>query len=187
VGIEGRRLAAELRRLVADLATEDHAEADLAAVADTVAELRAGLEGTPRGRSTRAFADHSVFRGAESPLAPPMVPSEATDADGCRLAVGSVRVGRAYEGPPGAVHGGYVAGLFDDVCGGALRFTEGPAVTGRLTVRYRQPTPVDTDLRFEAWIDADRGRRIVVRARCLADGRVTAEAEALFVRVRWTR
>jgi len=39
------------------------------------------------------------------------------------------------------------------------------------------------DLRFEAWVERHSGRRLIARARCLAGGEVTAEAEALFVTV----
>ena len=64
----------------------------------------------------------------------------------------------------------------------------GPVVTGRLSIRYRHPTPLDVDLRFEARVVRHSGRRLVARARCLAprvDGgqEVTAEAEALFVSI----
>jgi acyl-CoA thioesterase FadM len=59
----------------------------------------------------------------------------------------------------------------------------GPAFTARLKIRYRKPTPIDVDLRFEAWVERHSGRRLIARARCLVDGEVTAEAEALFVTV----
>ena len=57
------------------------------------------------------------------------------------------------------------------------------SVTGKLTIRYRRPTPINTDLRFEAWIDHQQGRRLTAHAHCLSNGEVTAEAEALFVRI----
>ena len=89
---------------------------------------------------------------------------------------------RCHEGPPGRIHGGYLAGLFDDVLSGTVSLAGGrPAVTGRLRIRYRQATPIEADLRFEAWVDHAGGRRVLSRARCLVDGTVTAEAEALFV------
>jgi acyl-CoA thioesterase FadM len=82
------------------------------------------------------------------------------------------------------VHGGYVAGLFDDVLGGTQALIEGPTgLTGTLTVRYRSLTPLDTDLVFLGWVDHARGRRILSKATCHAGDVLTAEAEALFVRV----
>ena len=69
----------------------------------------------------------------------------------------------------------------------------GPTVTARLAIRFREATPLDVALRFEARVVRHSGRRLVARARCLAiatDGapvaggsKVTAEAEALFVAV----
>ena len=85
-----------------------------------------------------------------------------------------------------------MAGLFDEMMGAALRLTEsGPAVTGRLSVRYRHPTPLDQDLVFLSWIADDRPLRLRIGAECLlASTRDdpqpvrTAEAEGLFVRRR---
>jgi len=75
-----------------------------------------------------------------------------------------------------------VAAIFDAVLAGVLT-TAGAtsSVTGKLTVRYRRPTPINTDLRFEAWVEHHQGRRLTARAQCVANGEVTAEAEALFI------
>ncbi|HEX7095845.1 MAG TPA: hypothetical protein VF183_08165, partial [Acidimicrobiales bacterium] len=97
---------------------------------------------------------------------------------------GRVTLSRLYEGPPNGVHGGYVAGLFDDVLGATQSLIDGPTgLTGTLEVRYRNLTPLDAELVFLAWIHHVSGRRIVSRATCHAEGVLTAEAEALFVRV----
>ncbi len=113
-------------------------------------------------------------------MAPPMSTHPVDHPDGPRLE-GRVRCGRLHEGPPNGVHGGYVAGLFDDILGGAMALGGHNGVTGRLNVRYRRLTPIDTDLLLTAWIDHARGRRVVARASCRAGDVVTAEAEALFV------
>jgi acyl-coenzyme A thioesterase PaaI-like protein len=121
-----------------------------------------------------------------------LVVTTEVDDDG-RYVVGSVRLDRSREGPPERLHGGYLAGLFDDVLSGVPSLVEmGPTVTARLAIRFREPTPLDVALRFEARVVRHSGRRLVARARCLvvaagggaADGStVTAEAEALFVAV----
>ena len=130
------------------------------------------------------YRDHSLFRGERSPLAPPLSVTTSESSAGTAIVVGEVRVDRCHEGPPGRIHGGYVAGLFDDVLSGTLGLVDaGPAFTARLKVRYRKPTPIDADLRFEAWVERQSGRRLIARAHCLAGGEVTAEAEALFVTV----
>jgi len=98
--------------------------------------------------------------------------------------VGRVNIDRLREGPPHTVHGGVVAGLFDEILGAAQRLSGGfGGVTGRLVVRYRKPTPLSDDLEFRAWIHDDRSRRLVMRADCRVGGVVTAESEAVFLRV----
>ena len=135
----------------------------------------------PRGRELTAWS------GVLNAAAPPMALGEGELDDGRLTIDGRVRLDRLREGPPGFVHGGVVAGLFDEVMGAAQRLTQQPgAMTGRLTLRYRRPTPLDTDLLFRAWIEDDRSRRVLVRAACYVDAvdqdPPTAEAEAIFVR-----
>ena len=84
-----------------------------------------------------------------------------------------------------------MAGLFDELMGAAQSLTGRPGgVTGRLTIRYRDLTPLDTDLVFRCWVERDRGcARHASRVRAAdtldTDAPVrTAEAEAIFVRRR---
>jgi acyl-coenzyme A thioesterase PaaI-like protein len=128
--------------------------------------------------------EHALFRGRANPMAAPLVSQVVRREDGTEIVEGRVTVGRRYEGPPNGVHGGYVAGLFDDVLGAAQALIDGPSgLTGTLHVRYRNVTPLDTELVFRAWIDHVSGRRIKAHATCHAGEVLTAEAEALFVRV----
>ena len=204
----GIELADEVRALMADMNQLVTGAEGLAAARQRVTEARQALEGTMRRRwyevpfddiddgmerQLRTEAtDHSLFRGRRNPLAPPLVVTTESDADG-PFVVGVIQSDRLREGPPERLHGGYLAGLFDDVLSGVPSLVDaGPAVTARLSIRYRAATPLDVNLRFEARIVSRSGRRLVARARCLApsDGdatkevgvpAVTAEAEALFV------
>jgi acyl-coenzyme A thioesterase PaaI-like protein len=191
-------LADELRAVLARLHSTEVDESrvrDATALARTMLEL---LDGPPRprwfegavvdGRSGRIarhrFADRSLFRGTANPLAPPMTTTTVEGPDGRAVIEGRVTVGRLYEGPPNGVHGGYVAGLFDDILGATQSLIEGPTgLTGTLQVRYRNVTPLDTELVLRAWVHHVSGRRIQSRATCHAGEVLTAEAEALFVRV----
>jgi acyl-CoA thioesterase FadM len=49
-----------------------------------------------------------------------------------------------------------------------------------LTLRYRRPTPLRADLRFEAWVEDVTDDRVTSRGRALHDGVVTVEAEGRF-------
>ena len=90
----------------------------------------------------------------------------------------------AYEGPPGCVHGGYLAAMFDNLLGVLpYRLTgQRGAFTGRLTVRYRALTPLNAELVLTGKLISVRGRRVTAAGQCHADGILTAEADALFVR-----
>ena len=55
------------------------------------------------------------------------------------------------------------------------------AMTGRLEVRYKFPTPVEQELKVTAWAESQRRNIITTRATVeTADGTVTAEATAKF-------
>jgi len=130
-----------------------------------------------------AFFDNSPIMGRANPLAP----SFEVGVEGA-IVVASVTFGAAYEGPPGCVHGGYVAATFDEVLGMTQSMTGKHGMTGTLTVRYRQPTPLHQALRFEGEIVGEEGRKIFTVGRCLRpDGVLTAEAEAVFVTVNFER
>ena len=113
------------------------------------------------GRATRPTAsiERSPFVGRANPVAPPL---HLAVVDGHIEA--TVTFGRSYEGPPGYVHGGFVAGIFDEVLGAAQAFSGRAGMTGRLTVHYRSPTPLDTELRMRADLDSVDGRKIFCSA-----------------------
>jgi len=94
-----------------------------------------------------------------------------------------VTFGSAYEGPPGSVHGGFVAAAFDEVLGYVQSLSGNPGMTGTLTVVYRRPTPLHTELRFEGEIVRVEGRKIFTRGRVHAGDVLTAEAEGVFVSI----
>ncbi len=81
-----------------------------------------------------------------------------------------VTVGVAHQGPPGVVHGGIQAVILDEACCAAAFFTRDTfVVTGELSLRYRQPCPVDRPLVVRAAVVADEERYFVVRGElCVA-------------------
>ena len=97
---------------------------------------------------------------------------------------GEVNFGYHYEGPPTCVHGGVIAEVFDEVLGAANMVAGNPAMTGTLTVRYRKPTPLRTDLRIEARCLGRAGRKIRTWGAIYHGDVMTAEAEGIFIMVR---
>lgn len=91
-----------------------------------------------------------------------------------------------HRGRPGWLHGGFAATVLDHVCAGAASFAlGGPAVTGRLDLRYPNPVPLDGGpYRVEATPERARGRMVKVAGSILdRSGRRLVEARSLFVAI----
>jgi acyl-coenzyme A thioesterase PaaI-like protein len=58
-----------------------------------------------------------------------------------------------HEGGPGVAHGGWTAGLLDEVLGHVPILHGQMTVTGTLTVRFLKPVPIERALEARAWID----------------------------------
>lgn len=99
-------------------------------------------------------------------------------------AVGTITLGAAFEGAPGRAHGGVVAAIFDDVMGFVLSIERTPAFTGRLSVSYLAPTPLETPLEFRAWLRERDGRKLFIEGvASTADGEKILEADGLFISI----
>jgi acyl-coenzyme A thioesterase PaaI-like protein len=123
-----------------------------------------------------ASLDFSPVQGRANPLAPPLALRIDDDA-----VVATGTFGQAYEGPPGCVHGGFVAAAFDEVLGAAQSMSGAPGMTAHLEVDYRSPTPLHTELRFVGRIQEIDGRKIRVRGQLFAGETLCAESSALFI------
>ena len=89
---------------------------------------------------------------------------------------------REYQGYTNVVHGGIVTLLLDEALGSFVqeKYNE-RAMTGRLEVRYKHPTPVETELKIYAWQESQRRNIIFLKAAVeTPDGTITAEATAKF-------
>lgn len=141
-----------------------------------LAELTAG--GAPRPGDNHDYHDHSPMVGLANPLAPPV--SLHADERGVH---GTAVFGDAYEGPPGHVHGGYVACVLDEILGFVQSLTGNPGMTARLAVAYRAPTPLHRELRLAARVVKVDGRKIFTKATVHDGDRLCAEADGFFVSV----
>lgn len=191
-------LAAELREIAREL-TEREVDAESATAALALARaMRPHLEGERRPRwyelgegppfpgdsgTVGSFDTLSPVRGLLNPVAPPLRLEFGERADGTPCVIGYARLSAVYEGPPHGVHGGIVAAMFDEILGNAQGLAPPPGVTAKLEVTYHHLTPIDEELRLEAWVTEDRGRRVFARATCHAGSTLTARSNALFMRV----
>lgn len=193
-----RRLAAAMRDVIENLVTSDAPQAELEAAAEALERYAQRLRSHPHRTRTVGFPetanagelprregahfDYSPLVGQSNPLSPPI--RLAIDGE---TATGTARFGSAYEGPPGHVHGGMIAAAFDEVLGFTQSMTGHPGMTGTLTIRYRKPTPLRADLRFEGRVTGVEGRKNLTTARLFAGDELCAEADGIFVRVDFER
>lgn len=190
---EWQRLARALRRCIAGsvrLAGDVDALALLTREAEALAgsiETHSGARGIglfggggeDHGDAVSGGVPFSPVMGQLNPIAPPLVLQREGDRVG-----GTVTLGPAYEGAPGLVHGALVSAIYDEVLALANTVNGSPGATGRLTVHFRKPTPLETPLRFEAWTDRIDERKVLARGRCRVGDVVVSEAEGLFIRIR---
>lgn len=140
--------------------------------------LRSAMPWPEADRMQRGDRPHNPVIGAANPLSPPM-PIQVLD-DGSVISELTMRP--IHEGPPGAIHGGWVASLLDQLLGIANTVANVGGMTAELTVRYRKATPYGVPLTLRARTDSVDGRRIHASGEIVAAGVVTAEATGLFLR-----
>ena len=103
------------------------------------------------------------------------------DFDGERISTKKI-LPREFQGYEGAAHGGILSTMLDEtMCKFISAKYHERAMTGRLEIRYKYPTPVEQELKISAWEESQRRNIITMRAQVeTADGTITAEATAKF-------
>lgn len=193
--VEARRRLAAATRLVVERLVATGAPADmLERAAEQMEAFGETLGGYPYGRTYEGYAepanspkpheffDHSPLSGRANPIAPYLT-SEVVDG----VVHGRVTFGAAYEGPPGCVHGGFVAAIHDEILGMANSTNGRSGMTGTLTIRYRAPTPLRVELRLEAQLERVEGRKQFCTSRLYAGDVLCNEAEGIFVTIGTSR
>lgn len=161
------RSSPELRALVK---TVRDAQQQLAEQAPADLRPRVGDDPSP---DRRVYVDHGYAVGEYNPCFPRY--SLEIDDDGAH---GTVAFPISYEGPPGIVHGGFLAVFFDCVLQ-ELNCALGLAgKTAELSVRFRRPAPLLTPLTYRAERVVD-DRRITAHAELFLDEDLLCEAHLL--------
>lgn len=165
--------AGALRRLSGLLLSLEHehpvVDAMLRQIEEWEGELTAAAPPDPTPRigpdatdSQRVYLDHAFDIGAYNPA----FPEYTIDALDAETASGRVTFPVVFEGPPGLVNGGFIGVFFDCVTQHHSCATGRTGKTRALTVTFRRPTPILTELHFDV-------------TRVEADGRVTSTARLL--------
>ena len=92
---------------------------------------------------------------------------------------------KEFQGYDGTAHGGILSTMLDEtMCKFISAKYNEKAVTGRLEIRYKFPTPVEQELKITAWQENQRKNIISMRSTVeTQDGVITAEATAKFALV----
>jgi len=184
----GRSLRELIHRIVTLESLPLPIEAEVSRLREQVDAISARLaehvriDPTPRLRTetangVRPYYVQGALVGDHNPLVPIF---ETEHVDG--VTAGKVRFEAGFEGPPGCVHGGFVALFFDQVLGYHNVVQGVAAMTATLEVRYRRPTPVLTDLSFEVHTGECSERQVVNEGWLEVGGVRVSEARATFAR-----
>ncbi len=182
-------LAAVVRRITSALVGANLEDTDINEATASLVEIANRLErraGPGRRRRSQPdpaghpqeFFPTSPVVGFANPIAPPVVVESVEGG-----LDGMAWFDYQYEGPPGCVHGGVIAMVFDEILGAANIAAGSPGMTGTLTIRYRKPTPLRTPLRVEARCEARQGRKTTARGAIYHEEVLTAEAEGIFIQL----
>jgi acyl-coenzyme A thioesterase PaaI-like protein len=179
---ERRELGESLRRLLEVVVRTGASPAELGAAAATIDAVTERLAASPAVRfemsvAPSSYRSHMSLVGG---LSHPIAPQLAMQVDE-RGGSGEVVVGTLFQGGPGLVHGGVIALLIDHAMGCVAASPERPAMTVSLTLRYRRPTPLEVPLTVSVSLDEIAGRQLRLSATVSAGGRVTVEADAIFL------
>jgi hypothetical protein len=181
--------AAVMRRLAGMLVSLEHphpAVDDLiTGMAAVERELAAAMPrdmsariGTTATDAQRVYLDHSRDTGHYNPCFPEY---QFVHIDR-EKAHGTVNFPVVYEGPPGLVFGGFIAVFFDCVTQHQNCAIGMSGKTRTLNLRYRRPTPILTDLRFDITRSA-RDSEVTSVARLTLDDDVLCTAEIAAISV----
>lgn len=144
-------------------------EDELRAVAPPDSAPRVGADDAGHHR---VYLDHATDIGAFNPCFPEYHFDRLDD----ETASGRVAFPLVYEGPPGLVHGGFLAVFFDSVIQHQNCVSGLSGKTRSLEVTFRRPTPVLTELRFDI-SRSEMPRGINSTARLLLDDEVLCIGE----------
>ena len=90
-----------------------------------------------------------------------------------------------HQGYDGIMHGGLITTLLDEAMAKVLSLNEIPALTARMSIRFKHPVPIETDLIVIAEIIKNKTGLYFTEAEVRnKEGKLFAQAEAKFMKVK---
>ena len=134
-------IAKELRTAIDELLATSAPVEELEATREMINQAVARLQARPHSHEyagpaegslavpMNSFLDRSPIIGGINPLSVPMKMGIEGDGGRDSVVIGHATFEAAYEGPPGCVHGGFIAAYFDEVLGMAQSLSGNPGMT----------------------------------------------------------
>ncbi len=176
VPVSAASLAGRMRALQHALGGPARPEAVLARVAGLLGEAERLMNVSAEVRRPEMGADGRPRWREE------LVPDYTVDTADPRSVSGRVTFPSFYLGSRGAVHGGAIVLLFDEILGQmSLKGGSARTRTAYLKADFRAIAPIERELTFRGWTAREEGRKLFLAGELRADGVLAAEAEALYV------
>lgn len=171
-------LIESLRDLLDGFAAASPDEETVRALTDAFAAWSERLESHRVGERQQVFGRRRDLHGRGQVMSPKFAAEEFDE----RSVKGTVTFGRYFLGGNGAVHGGAISLLFDEVMG-RLSNTAGRSQsrTAFLHTDFRSVTPVGVPLSVRAWFESEEGRKRFIRAEIRDGDTLCAESHGLFL------
>jgi acyl-coenzyme A thioesterase PaaI-like protein len=180
-GAEYGDMIAALRHFLDDVAAAAPDTATTVALTQDLVDWADRLSEAAVPERKQIFARRLDLPGRGQTMSPNFIPTAGDD----ERVEGTVTFGRYFLGGGGAVHGGAIPLLFDEVLGRlASSGDRAPARTAYLHTDFRSITPVGEELAVRAWFVSEQGRKRLLRAELTHGHTLCAEAEGLFIELR---
>lgn len=98
-------------------------------------------------------------------------------------ATAAVMTTAVFEGPPGILHGGFVAAMLDALLSTLVQAQDIRAATVKLDVRFLRAVNIGRELQLHGTVNAVEGRKVHAAGSVRAGGDLIAEADALFITI----
>lgn len=174
-----------IRESFVSTASDDDMQAAIDAVRTAVEAVKRAT-GRDVGAFNSNFMDRSPFMGLMNPLAPPMSARLDPDDGEWGSVLCAVTFTEPFEGPPGHVHGGFLAGVFDEILGQAQSLSGRPGMTGSCRSPTAPPRPSSRSCTCAGGSSASRAARSSRTRRCTTARRSAARPTACSSRCRRT-
>jgi acyl-coenzyme A thioesterase PaaI-like protein len=180
-GAEYGDMIAALRDFLDDVAAAAPDTATTVALTRDLVDWADRLSEAAVPERKQIFARRLDLPGRGQTMSPNFIPTAGDD----ERVEGTVTFGRYFLGGGGAVHGGAIPLLFDEVLGRlASSGDRAPARTAYLHTDFRSITPVGEELAVRARFVSEQGRKRLLRAELTHGHTLCAEAEGLFIELR---